>query len=234
MTRSGTHLGVFAKFWSPGGAKTRLAAEIGDDEAAALYRAFVETTLKRLTGLAGRQELCCWPPDREMDFRKVVPDTWELSFQIEGDLGSRIEAFFEHAFKTGSRQVVLIGSDTPSIPIDVIRRAFDSLRRVPVVLGPSRDGGYYLVGASQKTPPIFRDIAWSTAGVWAQTVAALASNSLNEGGGYELMPSFSDVDTLDDLHALRRELASLRPSEPPLSRLALAIEEVFGKQLEVR
>ena len=73
MSRPPNHLGVFAKFWTPGSVKTRLAADIGDEPAAALYQAFVETTLRRLSSLAARQELCCWPPDREARRRRRPP-----------------------------------------------------------------------------------------------------------------------------------------------------------------
>jgi hypothetical protein len=228
MSRAATHLGVFAKFWTPGGVKTRLAADIGEDCAAALYRLFVETTLQRLSGLAARQELCCWPPDREQEFRKVLPRDWQLTVQAEGDLGRRMADFFDRAFALGSRRVVLVGSDTPSLPTSAIEQAFKLLEESEVILGPSRDGGYYLVGATDRTPPIFDRIAWSTPAVWDQTMAALARAGLRQGGGFQVTPPFGDVDTLDDLRALRRQLATARKLDASLSRLVTSIDEVLG------
>lgn len=232
MSKWLTHLGVFAKYWRPGRVKTRLAREIGEARAAALYRAFVETTLERLSGLAERHELCFCPADRREAFQEVVPQKWDLAPQSEGDLGDRMAAFFDRAFASGSSRVVLVGSDTPGIPRSFIEEAFERLGDAAVVLGPSLDGGYYLVGAREKTPPMFRRIAWSTPDVWQQTVAALAQSGLQWGAGYAVVSPWSDVDTLGDLQGLRRQLASDGPRDPSLSRLATLVDLVLKSMRE--
>jgi uncharacterized protein len=220
-------LGVFAKFWQPGCVKTRLAAELGDRAAAELARQFLQTTLDRLDGLADRHEVCFTPADRHAEFRAAVPPEWTLSPQAEGDLGRKMEAFFERAFALGAERVVLLGSDTPSVPRENIDHALAALQRALVVLGPVADGGYYLVGARQSPPPIFHDIAWSTPAVWQQTLATLHQAGLHEGVGYALLPPWQDVDTLEDLLALRQELAGCSEVNP-LTRLAEAIDRVLG------
>jgi rSAM/selenodomain-associated transferase 1 len=227
MSHARTHLGVFAKFWQPGLVKTRLAVEIGAERAAALYRIFVETTLQRLDGLAQRQECCVWPPDRETEFCCVLPPGWVLTAQVEGDLGRRIKDFFDRAFALGSRSVILVGTDTPSLPTIAIEHAFNALERVSVVLGPSRDGGYYLVGARDATPPIFEQIAWSTPAVWDQTVAALERSGLRQGRGFEVTALFSDVDTLADMRELRLRLG-VNPIGESFTRLANAIDTILA------
>lgn len=221
-------LGVFAKFWQPGRVKTRLAAELGDSAAAALSRAFLEATLSRMAGLAAHREVCFSPADRQPEFRKMVPPGWTLSPQVEGKLGERIEAFFDRAFDRGAERVVLIGSDSPNVPREYAANAFAALEHVAVVLGPAADGGYYLVGARMSTPPVFRDIAWSTPAVWGQTLAALDRAGLRGGDGYALLPEWNDIDTLDDLRKLRQELARCADNDEPLTQLAAAIDRVLG------
>jgi rSAM/selenodomain-associated transferase 1 len=221
-------LGVFAKFWTPGSVKTRLAADIGDERAAALYRVFVETTLQRLSRLAARRELCIWPPDRRQEFLSILPPGWDLSIQSEGDLGRRMAEFFDRAFALGSRRVVLVGSDTPSLPTSIVERAFKLLEATEVVLGASLDGGYYLIGSKDRTPALFDRIAWSTPAVWDQTMAALERAGMRRGGGFAVTPHFGDVDTLDDLRRLRRQLASAGQLDASLSLLAATIDEVMG------
>jgi glycosyltransferase A (GT-A) superfamily protein (DUF2064 family) len=107
-------------------------------------------------------------------------------------------------------------------------QAFEHLERVPAVLGPSLDGGYYLVGAKDKTPPLFDRIAWSTWAVWDQTMSALADAGLCQGSGYEITTPFGDVDTLDDLRGLRRQLSRSDPNDDSLLQLVRAIDVVLG------
>jgi glycosyltransferase A (GT-A) superfamily protein (DUF2064 family) len=122
-------------------------------------------------------------------------------------------AFFAAAFRSGER-VVLIGSDSPDLPAEFIAEAFSSLATHDVVLGPSADGGYYLVGAARRVPPIFEGIAWSTPDVWPQTVALLS------GCRWCQLPRWYDVDTGEDLHKLMARLAESSPADPHLAALA--------------
>lgn len=193
---------MFAKYWQAGRVKTRLAKRLGSEAAAELYRAFVAALLTRLKTVADRRVLAFTPPDRRVDFARFAGERWQLEPQGAGDLGSRIERYLAAALNRGAQRVVLIGSDSPLLPIARIEQAFRLLADCDVVLGPSDDGGYYLVGVSGSVPRIFDGIAWSTPHVWPQTLAHIERLRLR----FSAMPSYYDVDDLQDLIRLREEL----------------------------
>ena len=196
-------LGIFAKHWQPGEVKTRLAASIGDEAAAALHRCFVQTLLSRFQHVADRQILCFAPADSGENFRQLDLGRWTLEPQASGDLGARVQHYFSSALATpDSPRAVLIGSDSPDLPLEYVEEAFDKLRNFSVVLGPATDGGYYLIGVSQTVPPIFDDIPWSTPEVWTQTVSRLTAAQIS----YHVLPEWYDVD---DFTGLRRLESSL-------------------------
>lgn len=201
-----THcFGMFAKYWQPGNVKTRLAVEIGEEAAAEVYRSFLKTAVDHLQSLPSPR-LVFSPEDREADFRELIAETpWTLVPQGDGDLGQRMHRFFERAFADGFQHVTLIGSDTPSLPRSYLHQAEALLRWHDLVLGPSADGGYYLVGARDRTPPIFQEISWSTPQVWRQTIGRLQRHGVR----YAVLPTWYDVDTLSDLARLQREIATL-------------------------
>ena len=166
-------LGMFAKYWEPGNVKTRLAAALGERPAARLYQGFVETLIHRLADVGDRRALAFTPADREDEFRGVQA-TWELQHQLApANLGSRMRHFFETSLGDGFHRVILIGSDSPDLPIDVLHQAFEELRDHEVVLGPSLDGGYYLIGAAGHVPDVFDGMPWSSPDLWKTTIARL-------------------------------------------------------------
>jgi rSAM/selenodomain-associated transferase 1 len=125
-------------------------------------------------------------------------DEWdEAHFQKhlqEGDeLGERIKNAFEFAFRSHSK-VVIIGSDCASINFEIVEEAFTALARVPFVVGPAMDGGYYLLGMDTFEPSIFKDIEWSTDKVFNQTIEAI--KKLNKS--CYLLPELSDIDYEED------------------------------------
>ncbi len=203
-----TQLGIFAKHWQPGAVKTRLAASIGAEAAAALHRCFVQTLLSRFQNVADRHILCFTPAGSAREFRQLNLGSWTLEPQSTGDLGARMQHYFSSAVSTNnSPRTVLIGSDSPDLPLAFIEEAFDKLRACPVVLGPATDGGYYLIGVSHSVPPLFDLISWSTPTVWPQTIARLIA----AGIPYHTLPQWYDVD---DLSGLRRLYNSLGPTNP--------------------
>jgi rSAM/selenodomain-associated transferase 1 len=195
--------GIFAKYWEPGQVKTRLAAEIGPEHAALFHRVCLETLLRRFSRIADRRILAFTPAGRATDFACIVPPGWQLAPQTSDDLGRRIEHYFTSAFVAGASRVILIGSDSPTLPEPVIVEAFDSLNEHDVVLGPTDDGGYYLIGLSRLVPRLFDDIDWSTPAVWSQTLDRL--HSIDQS--HHVLPPRYDVDTPADLARLRDELA---------------------------
>ncbi len=208
-------LGIFAKHWTPGRVKTRLAAELGERRAAEVHRLFVQTLLDRFRDAADLHILAFDPPAGESDFRAAAGPSWQLLPQGTGDLGQRMAAFFDAGLARAQR-IVLMGSDSPDLPAAYVAEAFAALTAADVVLGPAADGGYYLVGARGAVPPIFSGISWSTSDVWPQTIARLAAARLRWHG----LPQWYDVDTGDDLRRLRLRLAQSRATDPHLNALA--------------
>ena len=224
-------LGIFAKYWQPGQVKTRLAAGIGEVPASEIYREFVVTLLKRLAEPDGphpgplpegegvsrlRRVLCFSPTSRQAAFESIA-DGWNLQPQGEGDLGQRMQRYFDSAFEAGCRRVVLLGSDSPNIPIELIQQAFAELTAAEIVLGPTPDGGYYLIGARERTPDVFAGIPWSSMNVWDETIAKVQALGLR----CATLPEWYDVDEMADLRRLQSDLATADASE--LTRLREAI-----------
>ena len=104
--------------------------------------------------------------------------------------------------------MVLVGADSPTLPVSFVEQAFQELERCEVVLGPATDGGYTLIGFTGYYPNLFDNIAWGTSAVLGETVARVSDAGLR----LALLPPWYDVDTLDDWRMLRGHLAALRRS----------------------
>ena len=210
-------LGLFAKYWQPGKVKTRLAEAIGEKQAARVYRAFVEVMAARLSQLCARKVLAHSPGD---DFTSAAFSTpefagWTLVPQIEGDLGHRMASFFRTQLEAGSHCVVLLGTDSPNVPLDRLQRAFVELKTSQVVLGPTEDGGYYLAGVSGRVPPLFDDMPWSTPMLWQASISRLERAGIR----YSTLDPWYDVDEIDDLARLVDDLKSTDDREVVLDNL---------------
>ncbi len=193
------HLGLFAKFWTPGNVKTRLAASIGPGLACQIYESFLLRQLDQLSESGDHRHLVFTPTSKQGDFRAAVSPDWGLVPQVDGDLGYRMKRFFQWVFHNDAQaKVVLIGADCPQLTPELIDQAFEMLENQSTVLGPSLDGGYYLLGLSVLHEDLFSGIAWSTPTVFPQTIARLDAR----GEGYALLPKLRDVDELDDLQRL--------------------------------
>ncbi len=194
---------VFLKYPEPGRVKTRLAADIGPDAAASVYRLLVERTLSRILPSCGFDcRVFFDPAGRENDVIRWLEDyrgSVSLHPQRDGDLGKRMsEAFCRSFAGVKKRRIVIIGTDCPGVDGKVIEQAFSVLEQFPVVVGPSRDGGYYLLGMSEACPWLFDSIAWSTDLVMAQTVHAMEERQCE----WTALPELQDIDTLEDLESL--------------------------------
>lgn len=222
-------LGLFAKHPVPGGVKSRLAADIGDRQAAKLYAAFIADLADRFRRTADRQFLCYWPaePAAVEYFKSVGRADYELWPQPTGSLGQRMHQFFEQFAAGPDHRVVVVGSDSPTLPRETVVRGFDFLHDRDCVLGPATDGGYYLVGQRERARPIFESVDWSTERVLAQTVARIQGCGASLG----MLPPWYDVDSLGDVRLLQGHVDALRASgtrvelentEPLLSRVTSA------------
>jgi rSAM/selenodomain-associated transferase 1 len=218
--RPGDVLGVFAKSPQPGRVKTRLAAVTTPAWAARLADALLRDTLDRCAAVPVRRVLAFDPPDAGPFFAGIAGTRFELEPQAAGDLGRRMEAFFRARVADGAERIVLIGTDSPTVPIVWIEQAFPSLATADVVLGPATDGGYYLIGCARRVPPVFAAIAWGGPTVLADTIARLSDPAWR----LALLPPWYDVDTFADWQMLRGHLsaqcrAGLDPGVPHLERL---------------
>ncbi len=220
-----TQLGIFAKYWQRGAVKTRLAATFGADQAAEVYRAFLTTEVERLAELADRQVLAVSPASTVSAFREVFPDGWQIEPQCEGDLGARMEHYFSSALAADADRVVLLGSDSPSVPVAYVEQAFASLESNDAVLGPTADGGYYLIGIRGRVPPIFTGVAWSTSQVWEQTVTRLQAANLT----FAELPDWYDVDDAADLQRLRHDLVQQGADDAHLQALSARLVTILGE-----
>jgi rSAM/selenodomain-associated transferase 1 len=189
---------VFVKHPSPGAVKTRLAAEVGPEAAARLYRTLAERVLEATSPRAGEYERLVFfdPPEALAGMRAWLPGV-RLLAQSGGDLGARMADAFARAFARGAERVVLVGTDAPAVGRETVMEALSALDAADVVIGPAEDGGYYLLALRQPRPELFSGVAWSTPSVRAQTLtrAAFASLSVRE------LAPLRDVDTLEDLRA---------------------------------
>lgn len=210
---------MFAKFWEPGAVKTRLAAAIGGPSAARVHQACVHTLITRFKRTSDRRVVCFAPAGFGEEFAAIAGPAWQVQPQCAGDLGQRMRHYFEKSFAAGVDSAVLIGSDSPTLPIAYVEEAFDRLAESPVVLGPSDDGGYYLIGLSRDIPDIFQGIDWSTSEVWRQTVGRLQA----AGQSYYELPRWYDIDTVDDLLRLRDELTGPLAGDMTFDALRQAI-----------
>ncbi len=199
-------LGCFCKQPIPGQVKTRLARETSPAWAGRVAHAFCLDVLDRMRGISACRLLAYAPKEADAHFRAVVASGFQLHPQADGDLGQRMAAFFAHWLPSAPDGVVLIGTDSPTLPTSFIEQAFAALQDADVVLGPATDGGYYLIGCRGRVPAVFDGIAWGTRSVLAETVQRLESLDVR----LALLPPWYDVDTLDDWKMLVGHVAAMR------------------------
>ena len=201
-----TCLCLFLKVPLPGQVKTRLAAGIGARRAAELYRAFLLDTLAWAARFpVSNRRVEYSPPSLEAICAALLPPVrrpWDLHPQAEGDLGDRLHAAFSAMFRAGYQRCVIIGTDCPLLGPREMRLAFRALESADLVLGPSLDGGYYLVGLRRPAPSLFEAMPWSTERVFELSMRRAESSGMTT----TTLPCLGDIDTVGDLPALYSEL----------------------------
>jgi uncharacterized protein len=207
--QSNACLGIFAKYWQPGYVKTRLASSLGANRSAAIYRHMVGTVLQRLGRIGGDHLLAYTPADRSGKFKAMLPRGWRMEPQTGSDLGGRMKGFFVRRFAEGYERVLLLGTDSPDLPLAHVETAFDSLSTHDVVLGPTEDGGYYLVGARRRVPPIFGPLPWGKPDLWQATIDQLRISAL----AYATLEPWYDVDQEADYRRLVSRIAESKDVE---------------------
>ncbi len=190
----------YVKFPENGKTKTRLAKGLGDGHAVGLYRCFILDMLNMLATIP--QQVCVgYFPEHAGSYFKEWLGKAYLYFPQKGtDLGERMKHSFQQAFQQGFEKVVIIGSDLPDLPSDIIAKAFEELRSFDTVIGPAVDGGYYLLGFHHDTffPEVFEDITWSTSAVFDQTLKKFEQFGLT----FSILSEWHDIDTFFELQQL--------------------------------
>jgi len=195
-------LAVMAKAPIAGLVKTRLAPPFTLEQAAEFYRALLIDQLEHLTALRIADLNVAFTPGEALALiESVMPARYQCFPQHGDDLGERMNCVFAELARRGHRNVVLIGSDLPPVPLETLHDAFAQLSadHHRVVLGPSRDGGYYLVGMNQPVPQIFSGMTWSHERVLARTSEKLS----HLGVDFRLLPEWFDIDSVEDIVRLQ-------------------------------
>jgi rSAM/selenodomain-associated transferase 1 len=173
-----------------GKVKTRLAKTIGNEGAFQVYKHLVELTENATEEVKA---------EKGIYFSDVIiEEKWPKSvkfIQKGADLGEKMQNAFEKGFKDGFEKICLIGSDLPDLSAKIIEQGFDKLDDKPVVFGPAEDGGYYLVGMTNKHYSIFQNKQWSTDSLLEKTLIELKEKGIR----FSLLKTLNDIDTVEDL-----------------------------------
>ncbi len=194
-------LGVFVKAPVAGQVKTRLAAEVGTQSATRLYHLLGRSVVSACIHPSYDTVVWFAPRGASGMVQQWLRGVGVAGYRAQpaGSLGLRMTAAIRHHFNQGFRKVTLIGSDCPGIDAQLVSRAFASLDEHDLTIGPSHDGGYYLIGLRGPAPRLFRGINWSTDVVLDQTLAHARGLGLRTA----MLPTLRDIDTASDARALK-------------------------------
>jgi uncharacterized protein len=210
---------IVAKAPSAGLVKTRLCPPLRAADAALLHRAFLLDRIEQVRSLEAPHHALVYTPERARGlFEELAPD-FILTPQRGEDLGERLVAGAEHFFGAGYASVLLIDSDTPTLPTEFLLQALELIAEpgTDLVLGPSEDGGYYLIGLRRPRPQLFENMPWSTPDVFPETLRRARTLGL----AVARLPRWFDVDTGADLERLEASLAATPGPTPRHTRRVL-------------
>ena len=203
-----TSIVLLAKEPVEGRTKTRLARTIGEHYSAKMAECFIRDALTLVSGLNIGLKSVAYQPEEARDyFRELVKPLLEFSTfpQRGNDPGERLMNVIQHEFSAGAKHIVLLETDTPTLPSEYIMQALDGLKKADFVLGPTYDGGVYLVGASLPSATPFTAVPWFTPLVFKKMVHNISSAGLK----LALTPPWYDVDTEHGFEMLRSHLNAL-------------------------
>lgn len=206
-------IAIMAKAPRAGEVKTRLCPPFSTTEAAELYRCFLLDKIGQVRMLTNASPAIAYTPEEGRTFFEEFAPGFVLLPQRGPDLGSRLANIFAQLFDQGYGAAMAIDSDTPTLPPLYLKQAIDLIATpgVDLVLGPSEDGGYYLIGLRKLYRDLFEDMAWSTAEVMPETIRRAETQGLRVA----CLPTWFDIDTADDLERLQ---VSLKNSEGDAAR----------------
>jgi len=185
---------IFVKNPEEGKVKTRLAADIGNKRALDVYQKLLAYTRGVVKKLNVTKQV--WYSS-SIDFSdNWGEDQFIKKLQIGDNLGERMQEAFRQGFREGFGRILIIGSDCPALSDQHLLSAYEELECNDVVLGPSQDGGYYLLGMNHYIPELFINKSWSRDSLYGETIKTL--DQLHKSWGE--LEELNDIDTLDDLN----------------------------------
>ena len=184
---------IFAKNLIHGAVKTRLAETIGNDRAFSVYKELLQHTKEIIKNIIADKIVFYSNNVEEKDIWN--DKIFKKQLQSGNDLGERMQKAFDHAFDKGYEEVLIIGTDCFELTTSIINDAFSNLINNDIVIGPAKDGGYYLLGMKKLHGEMFQNIIWSTSLVLQQTLSVCIKQNLS----YQLLQCLSDIDNEEDL-----------------------------------
>jgi len=197
MTVPTDHIILFTRYPAPGKAKTRLIPRLGPEKAALLQRRMTEMVLAQVDELAANSsiELRVYYNGDSLETMEQWLGCRSFRRQVHGDLGEKMRLAFDQSFQDGAKRVIMVGADIPGLNQKILKKAYVGLANHDLVLGPAKDGGYYLIGLSKSAPFLFQRINWGSARVLEQTVNLAGNHNLS----VTLLETLADVDRPGDL-----------------------------------
>ncbi len=222
-------LGIFVKIPEPGAVKTRLVPPLTPVEACNLYGAFLADLFTRLARLKKVDATVFYDGENPDAIEKLLPRRATLARQ-EGDaLGERLENAFRRLLSRECAGACIIGSDSPDLPLVYIKRAYLKLKHRDVVVGPTFDGGYYLIGLKRLIPGLFHGIPWGTTNVFAETVGIAEAERIS----CAFLPPWYDVDDVSSLSYFETMLMARRlEHRDRLFKVERALEAIAMRPLK--
>jgi rSAM/selenodomain-associated transferase 1 len=213
---------VFARAAVPGKVKTRMIPQLGPERACALHLACLGDVVEMLDrALPAAEKWLFWSeaPGPDISIGDLeLPPSFGMALQSGLDLGERMGRALERALASGAQRVLLIGSDSPALPPEFLRQASDALKTADLVLGPSEDGGFYLIGARSFDRAIFEQVEWGGAEVFARTEANIRRCGLT----LHTLPRWYDLDEWRDVE---RMINAMRSGDNLPPRLAALLKQ---------
>ncbi|MBW2960394.1 TIGR04282 family arsenosugar biosynthesis glycosyltransferase [Mesonia aestuariivivens] len=186
---------IFTKNPEMGKCKTRLAKSIGKKAALSIYKKLLQHTAQVAQKANSDKQVFYSKEIIQKDHFKS--NLFQKKLQNGDHLGAKMSNAIADAFKENYEKVIIIGSDLYDLEVNDIYKAFQQLEQSDYVIGPAKDGGYYLLGMKKFTPEIFQDINWSTATVLQETLQLLQNKKV------ALLTEKNDIDTIEDLKNIR-------------------------------
>ena len=189
---------IFTRYPENGKVKTRLAQSIGDESACKIHKILAERVFNECLMLDKNDFslFVFYPKENNVEqVRDWIDERFSLFAQIGETLGEKMSNAFKKIFELGFESVIIIGTDIPDISKTLLSKAFLELENKDIVIGPSNDGGYYLIGMNKYSPELFNNIEWSTNLVFEKTINKIVQNNFN----HKILEELIDLDLKENL-----------------------------------